>query len=309
MRERRPTSTSNFGVGRRRATTRPPSTNASSRPSCRRTTRCSRRSRSPTRSCVAMPARWTTLDDGSVALVVTSPPYFAGKHYEEELETRRRAELVHRVPRAAARRVRRVRAQARARRPHRGQRRQPRPQALSQPVGRRHPRSCRTDLGLLLRGEIIWQKGEGASGSCAWGSFRSAGEPRAPRPHRAGRRSRAKAGSTEPAGPKQRAAEGLPQRADVDDRGLHVADARRVGDRARRARAASDIPRRSPSSCPSSSSRLYTYADDLVLDPFMGSGIAARRRGPHGAALRRLRPRPDVRRHRPPAGGDRGCAR
>jgi DNA modification methylase len=30
------------------------------------------------------------------------------------------------------------------------------------------------DLGLLLRGELIWQKGEGASGSCAWGSFRSA---------------------------------------------------------------------------------------------------------------------------------------
>ena len=33
------------------------------------------------------------------------------------------------------------------------------------------------DLGLLLRGELIWQKGEGASGSCAWGSFRSAANP------------------------------------------------------------------------------------------------------------------------------------
>src|SRR5471030_2394771 len=32
-------------------------------------------------------ARWmTTVADGSVALVVTSPPYFAGKQYEEELE-------------------------------------------------------------------------------------------------------------------------------------------------------------------------------------------------------------------------------
>ena len=28
------------------------------------------------------------------------------------------------------------------------------------------------DLRLLLRGEIVWRKGEGASGSCAWGSFR-----------------------------------------------------------------------------------------------------------------------------------------
>ena len=33
------------------------------------------------------------------------------------------------------------------------------------------------DLGLLLRGELIWQKAEGASGSCAWGSFRSAANP------------------------------------------------------------------------------------------------------------------------------------
>src|SRR5262249_62132954 len=33
------------------------------------------------------------------------------------------------------------------------------------------------DLGLLLRGELIWQKAEGASGSCAWGSYRSATNP------------------------------------------------------------------------------------------------------------------------------------
>ena len=33
------------------------------------------------------------------------------------------------------------------------------------------------DLHLLPRGEIIWQKGEGANGSCAWGSFRSAANP------------------------------------------------------------------------------------------------------------------------------------
>ena len=33
------------------------------------------------------------------------------------------------------------------------------------------------DLHLLPRGEIVWQKGEGASGSCAWGSFRSPANP------------------------------------------------------------------------------------------------------------------------------------
>src|SRR5690606_30514705 len=33
------------------------------------------------------------------------------------------------------------------------------------------------DLRLLLRGEIVWQKALGASGSLAWGSFRSAQNP------------------------------------------------------------------------------------------------------------------------------------
>ena len=33
------------------------------------------------------------------------------------------------------------------------------------------------DLGLLLRGEIIWQKAEGATGSVAWGSYRKATNP------------------------------------------------------------------------------------------------------------------------------------
>ena len=52
-------------------------------------------------------------------------------------------------------------------------------------LGRKPYRSLSADvitilqdrLGLLLRGEIIWQKGEGASGSCAWGSFRSPANP------------------------------------------------------------------------------------------------------------------------------------
>ncbi|MDQ6782679.1 MAG: hypothetical protein M3063_04400 [Actinomycetota bacterium] len=30
---------------------------------------------------------------------------------------------------------------------------------------------------MLLRGEIIWQKADGATGSCAWGSYRSARNP------------------------------------------------------------------------------------------------------------------------------------
>ncbi len=33
------------------------------------------------------------------------------------------------------------------------------------------------ELGLLLRGEVIWLKARGASGSCAWGSFQSPANP------------------------------------------------------------------------------------------------------------------------------------
>src|SRR5690606_18369782 len=33
------------------------------------------------------------------------------------------------------------------------------------------------DCGFLMRGEIIWQKAAGSSGSCAWGSWRSASNP------------------------------------------------------------------------------------------------------------------------------------
>lgn len=51
-------------------------------------------------------------------------------------------------------------------------------------LGRKPYRSLSADvidilqsLKLLLRGEVVWQKGEGASGNCACGSFRSAANP------------------------------------------------------------------------------------------------------------------------------------
>ena len=56
------------------------------------------------------------VDDNSVALVVTSPPYFAGKAYETDLGRGRHPVDLPRVPRDAARRVRRMPARARARR-------------------------------------------------------------------------------------------------------------------------------------------------------------------------------------------------
>src|SRR5438132_2338991 len=116
------------------------------------------------------------VDDCSVALVVTSPPYFAGKEYEAALgeggvpgsyleylamlrdvfaECKRVLEPGGRMA---------VNVANLGRKPYR---------SLSSDV----IRILQDDLGLLLRGEIVWQKGSGAAGSCAWGSFRSAANP------------------------------------------------------------------------------------------------------------------------------------
>jgi site-specific DNA-methyltransferase (adenine-specific) len=126
------------------------------------------------------------------------------------------------------------------------------------------------DLGLLLRGELIWQKGEGANGSCAWGSFRSASNPVLRDISERiivaskGRFDRARS-------VKQRAAEGLPYESSLmtedfmaltlDIWSIPPESARRVGH-----------PAPFPVELPEQLIRLYTFKNDLVLDPFMGSG-------------------------------------
>src|SRR5262252_1708171 len=116
------------------------------------------------------------VDDCSIALVVTSPPYFAGKEYEAALgeghvpgsyleylgmlrdvfaECRRVLEPGGRIA---------VNVANLGRKPYR---------SLSADV----IRILQDDLQLLLRGEVIWQKSQGASGSCAWGTFGRAGNP------------------------------------------------------------------------------------------------------------------------------------
>jgi site-specific DNA-methyltransferase (adenine-specific) len=128
------------------------------------------------------------------------------------------------------------------------------------------------DLGLLLRGELIWQKGEGATGSCAWGSFRSAANPvlrdisERVIVASKGRFDRARS-------VKQRAAEGLPHESTLltedfmamtlDIWSIPTESARRVGH-----------PAPFPVELPEQLIGLYTFKDDLVLDPFMGSGSA-----------------------------------
>lgn len=212
------------------------------------------------------------LPDGSVALVVTSPPYFAGKAYEEALgEGHIPADYVEYLDMLTA-----VFAEcARVLEPG------GRMAVNVANLGRKPFRSLAADvtwilqdrLGLLLRGEVIWQKARGAGGNCAWGSFQSATNPvlrdlteRVVIASK-GRFDRARSAA-------KRAAEGLPHQSTIGkDRFLDLTtdlwefppeSATRVGH-----------PAPFPVELPRRFIELYTFEGDVVLDPFMGSGSTA----------------------------------
>ncbi len=210
----------------------------------------------------------TDVRDGEVALVVTSPPYFAGKQYEEELEKEgvpsSYAEYLDLLTEVFAECKRTLEPGGRI--------------AVNVAnLGRKPYRSLASDvimilqqLGLLLRGEIIWQKGEGASGNCAWGSYRSAANPvlrditERVIVASKGRFDRAQSR-------KDREAVGLPFRntltsddfmeSTLDVWHLAPESAKRV-----------NHPAPFPVSLPERLIRMHTYENDLVLDPFLGSG-------------------------------------
>jgi site-specific DNA-methyltransferase (adenine-specific) len=270
---RKPTSTSNFGAGRRES---------------HDATDFYARFTAPKLDKLAKPERPVCVDrvfhksatemaptevaGNSVALVVTSPPYFAGKQYEEALGTghvpadyfdflemlREVFANCERVLEPGGRIA--VNVANLGRRPYR---------SLSADV----TKILQDDLGLLLRGEIVWQKAHGAGGSCAWGSFQSAANPvlrdltERVIVASKGRFDRAMSR-------RDREAEGFPSRvslfkdefmeATTDLWDIPPEQANRVGH-----------PAPFPVQLPLRLVDLYTYEGDLVLDPFMGSGSTA----------------------------------
>ncbi|MGH8911803.1 MAG: DNA-methyltransferase [Acidimicrobiia bacterium] len=210
--------------------------------------------------------------DKSVALVVTSPPYFTGKEYETELGEGHipasyidYLDLLHGVLAASADKLEpggrmAINVANLGRKPYRS--------LSADVIG-----ILQDDLGLLMRGEIIWRKAKGAGGSCAWGSFRSPANPvlrdltervivaSKGRFDRALPRRRRQQLDL-PHEPTIEASDFLEATLDVWE--IPAESATRVGH-----------PAPFPVELPRRLIELYTYRSDLVLDPFIGSGTTA----------------------------------
>ncbi len=187
---------------------------------------------------------------------------------------RARSRNVRGVPGDARRSLRRVRSKAGTRWTDRGQRREPGPQAVPLVVRQTSSAILQDRLRLLLRGEVIWQKAHGAAGSCAWGSFQRPANPVLRDLTRTGHHR--EQGSLRPRGEPPTSAPRTSCRRRLRSSGTsswrrpptsgrsHPRSASRVGH-----------PAPFPVELPERLIHLYTYSDDLILDPFMGSGTTA----------------------------------
>ncbi len=194
------------------------------------------------------------LPDNSVALMVTSPPYNVGKEYDLDLPMDAYLDLLknvlvetHRVLVPGGRVAFNVANLGR--KPY-------------IPLNA-HIYEIASEAGFLMRGEIIWVKGKGASGSCAWGSWMSAGNPtlrdlheyilifskdRFDKPHK-GKSTISKEEFLE---------------ATISVWNIPPESAKRVRH-----------PAPFPVALVQRLINLYTYENEMVLDPFMGSGTTA----------------------------------
>ncbi len=192
------------------------------------------------------------LPDGSIHLMVTSPPYNAQKEYDQDLTLDQYLELLWRVWQETYR--------------------------VLVPGGRacinianlgRKPYlpmhsfiiEQMREIGFLMRGEIIWNKAASASPSTAWGSWMSASNPVLRDVHEY-ILVFSKEGFRRPQGERENTIgkeDFLAWTKSVWD--FPAVQARKIGH-----------PAPFPIELPHRCIQLYTYKGDVVLDPFAGSG-------------------------------------
>jgi len=191
------------------------------------------------------------IPDSSVALAFTSPPYNVGKDYDDDMSLEEYLDLIRRVGLAVYR--------------------------VLKPGGRyvinvanlgrkpyipmhAHFYRVHSEVGFLPMGEIIWQKGKGASGNCAWGSWKSAKSPRLRDLHEYIIVLAKEAFSRPDKGESDIAADEFME-STLSVWQIPPESAKKVGH-----------PAPFPVKLAARVIKLYSYVEDVVLDPFSGSG-------------------------------------
>jgi site-specific DNA-methyltransferase (adenine-specific) len=207
-------------------------------------------------------AKMDNIPDNSIGLAFTSPPYNVGKDYDDDMGLNEYLQLicdvgmeVFRVLKPGGRYV--VNIANLGRKPY-------------IPLNSFFYRLHAEEIGFLPMGEIIWQKARGASGSCAWGSWRSAKAPRLRDLHEY-LLVFAKQSYSRPDKGQSTINSDEFMAATLSIWEIPPESAKRVGH-----------PAPFPLELAKRVIQLYSYADDVVLDPFLGSGttcVAAKQLG------------------------------
>ena len=201
------------------------------------------------------------IPDNTVHLMVTSPPYNAAKEYDDDLTFQEYLGLLrdvfqecYRVLVPGGRAV--VNVANLGRKPY---------IPLSS-----HINLIMQEIGFLMRGEIIWDKAASAGSSCAWGSFKSASNPCLRDIHEyilvysKGEYKLPRSNQEKEAG-----------REDTIAKEDFIVQTKSIWsfstESAKRVKHPAPFPVELPRRC----IEMYSFAGDVVLDPFLGSGSTA----------------------------------